>query len=199
MEVFPIRKLIYYVAVTVDGFIAREDGSFEDFLAEGPHLADLFKEFPETIPGPMREAAGVSGVANKHFDAVLMGRKTYEVGSDQGITNPYVTLRQYLFSTSLEQSPDPAVELVREDFVETVRRLKRESGKDIWLCGGGQLAAALAGELDELIVKRNPVLLGRGIPLFDGGLLPLHLELLEQKTYDNGFLRLHYRVVRPES
>ena len=189
------RKLVYYIACTVDGFIAREDGSFEDFLFVGPHLADLMADFPETVPGPMRDDAGVSG-PNKHFDTVLMGRHTYEVGLDSGITNPYVTLQQYLFSQSMKESPDPAVNLVRSDALETVRRLKQEPGKDIWLCGGGQLASALAPELDELIVKRNPVIIGRGIPMFAANMPPLALELLDQKSYENGFLRLHYRVSR---
>ena len=80
-----MRKLIYYVARTVDGFIAREDGSFDCFLSQGEHFADLLRDFPETIPSHLRQALGVR-VENWHFDAVVMGRKTYEVGVAVGVT-----------------------------------------------------------------------------------------------------------------
>ncbi len=190
-----MRRLTYYVACTVDGFIAREDGSLDFFPAEGEHLADLFDAFPETVPTHLREALGVDG-PNKRFDVVLMGRKTYEVGLDLGITSPYGTLKQYLVSRSMTESPDPDVELVREGVVDLVRELKKESGKDIWLCGGGQLAATLVGEIDELIIKLNPVILGSGTPLFAGAVEPTAVELTDRKIYDNGFMRLHYRLKR---
>ncbi len=77
------RKLIYYVACSMDRFIAREDGSFDCFPTEGEHFADLFESFPETIPGHLRDILGVRG-ENQRFDAVLMGRKTYEVGLNRG-------------------------------------------------------------------------------------------------------------------
>lgn len=188
-----MRKLIYYVACTVDRFIAREDGSFDFFLAEGEHFADLIDSFPETIPSNMRDAMGVSG-ENKRFDAVLMGRKTYEVGSKFGLTNPYSTMKQYLFSRSMKESPDQNVELVSEDAVRFVKRLKQQTDKDIWLCGGSDLAATLFPEIDEIILKVNPVLLGAGLPLFSGGIKQTALELIDSKIYSNGFMIVHYRV-----
>src|SRR5690606_28939875 len=105
---------------------------------------------------------------NRVFDTVLMGRKTYEVGSTAGFTNPYPTLKQYVFSRSMPESPDPQVQLVRERAPETVGHLKEAQGKDIWLCGGAELASTLmeAGLIDCLIIKLNPVVFGAGIPLF---------------------------------
>lgn len=188
-----MRKLVYYVACTADGFIAREDGSFDCFPMEGEHYADLFSSFPETVPAHLRERLGVSA-PNQHFDAVLMGRATYEVGIPLGVTNPYPHLKQYLFSRSLESSPDPGVELVSTDALLKVRALKRESGKDIWLCGGSKLAAALFSEIDELILKVNPVVIGKGIPLFSHGIKPTMLELVESKRYSNGFMMNTYNV-----
>jgi dihydrofolate reductase len=146
-----MRALTYLVACTVDRYIAREDGSTDAFLPEGDHIEDLIASFPDTIPAHLREALGARA-ANKWFDVVLMGRATYEVGLKVGVTNPYPHLKQYLFSRSLRQSPDANVELVSGDAVTLVRGLKQQPGKDIWLCGGGQLASALFAEIDEMIL-----------------------------------------------
>ncbi|MCU0543058.1 MAG: dihydrofolate reductase family protein [Oscillatoriaceae cyanobacterium Prado104] len=189
-----MRKLIYYVACTVDGFIAREDGSFDCFPMSGEHFADLFDRFPETIPAHLHEALGINFLGNKQFDAVLMGRKTYEVGLNVGLTNPYPSLQQYVFSHSMNVSPDENVELVAGDAVELVKELKKETGKDIWLCGGGELAATLVSEIDEMIVKSNPVIIGAGIPVFARAIAPTNLELVDRKIYNNGFMLLHYRL-----
>src|SRR5690606_32914308 len=100
-----MRELIYYVASTLDGFIAHEDGSFEGFPWDDAYGADLFASFPETIPAHLREGQSTRA-GNKYFDAVLMGRKTYEVGLQEGITSPYPTLEQYVFSRTMKESPD---------------------------------------------------------------------------------------------
>lgn len=191
-----MRKLVYYVACTVDGFIAREDGSFDCFLFEGEHFTDLVRNFPETFPAHAHEMFGVTASENKRFDAVLMGRRTYEVGALAGFTNPYPQMKQYLFSRSLKTSPDAAVELVSEYALAKVKELKRESGRDIWLCGGGELAGQLFSEIDELILKVNPVVIGAGIPLFRGGVEPTALEVTESKSYPNGFRIVHHKMKR---
>jgi dihydrofolate reductase len=188
-----MRKLIYYIACTCDRFIAREDGSFDDFPTEGDHVADLLKYFPDTIPDHLRHALGIRA-ENQWFDTVLMGRRTYEVGLKLGVTNPYPHLKQYLFSRSLKISPDANVELVSANPVALVKGLKRQAGKDIWLCGGADLATALFSELDEMILKVTPLLLGSGIPLFSGVIPKTSLELLSSDIYRSGFMRIHYRV-----
>ena len=94
-----------------------------------------------------------------------------KVGLDAGVTNAYAHLRHLVFSTTLAQSPDPGGELVATDPVETVRQLKAEpsaSDRGIWLVGGATLAAALYDEIDEIVLKLNPVTAGTGIPLFAG-------------------------------
>lgn len=173
-----MRTLKYYVALTLDGFIAHEDGSFDGFPHDEAVVADFFESF-------------------NWFDVVLMGRKTYEVGVAQGVTSPYPMMRQYVFSRTMAESPDPAVTLVSENAVQMVRALKEEDGRPIWLCGGAVLATTLfqAGLIDEIIVKLNPVLFGKGIPLFTETLRPTMLELYEQKGYEQGTQLLRYKVI----
>jgi dihydrofolate reductase len=172
-----MRKLKYYVATTLDGFIAQENGSFDGYLPAGEHVTDFLASY-------------------SWFDIVLMGRKTYQVGLDIGVTNPYPALRQYVFSRSLKESPDPNVTLVSENLPGVVRELKKEDGKDIWLCGGSEIATQLFQEklIDEIILKLNPVAFGAGIPLFSKRLETAQLELSCHKVYDNGVLLLQYRV-----
>jgi dihydrofolate reductase len=137
-----MRKLTYFVACTVDGFIARENGSLDFFPTTGEHLSYIVAEYPETIPGHLRDALGVRS-GNARFDTVLMGRHTYEVGLAIGVTSPYAHLRQYVLSSTMAASPSPDVLLVSRDALNLVRELKREGGLDIWLCGGARLAGFL--------------------------------------------------------
>lgn len=190
-----MRKLIYFVATSVDGFIADLEGSFAAFPMQGEHISDLAADFPETFPAPARPHLGISG-PNRVFDTVLMGRATYEVGARVGLTNPYPHLQQYVVSTRLARDPDPAVKLVASDPLALVRQLKAQPGAAIWLCGGGKLAAAVFDEIDEIIVKINPLLLGAGIPMFARAVPPIALRLLERKVYPNGLVRLHQALER---
>jgi dihydrofolate reductase len=127
-----------------------------------------------------------------------MGRRTYEVGSNLGFTNPYGHLKQYLFSRSMERSPDENVTLVASDPATSARQLKQQPGKDIWLCGGADLAAALFGEIDELILKVHPVVIGSGIPLFAAELQPAGLNVLSTKSYSNGVVLARYHIEHPQ-
>jgi dihydrofolate reductase len=190
-----MRKLSYFVACTVDGFIAREDGRFDVFPMNGEHIPYIATEYPETIPGHLRDALGVQG-SNSHFDTVLMGRKTYEVGSNIGVSSPYPHLRQYVVSRTMAASPSPDIQLVSTDPVYLVRSLERQDGLGIWLCGGAALAGALAGEIDELIVKVNPVVLGSGIRLFAGVRRPMRLELKAHRAFAGGVAIHWYDVVK---
>ncbi|KRC36882.1 dihydrofolate reductase family protein [Oerskovia sp. Root22] len=166
-----MRKLVYYVAATLDGYIAGPDGgdpSGADYLPITPDVVQFIVEhFPETMPGPAREAMGIDG-PGRSFDTVLEGRASYEIGLAAGLTDAYPHLRHLVFSTSMTTSPDPAVELVRGDALDRVRALKAEIGLDLWLVGGGKLAHSLLPEIDRLVIKQNRSVIGSGIPLFDG-------------------------------
>lgn len=189
-----MRPLTYFIACTADGLIARSDGGLDFFPWTGEHLTHIIREYPETIPGHLRGTLGVTG-ANRHFDTVLMGRRTYEVASKVGITNPYPHLRQYVFSRSMAASPNQAVQLVGNEPVGRVRELKREEGLGVWLCGGASLAGVLIDEIDELVLKVNPVVLGSGIPLFAGVGKPYRLELMERRSFAGGVAIDRYRFV----
>jgi dihydrofolate reductase len=165
-----MRTLTYNIATSLDGYIAEPDGgdpSTSLFTVGEDYLAHVIAHYPETLPTPARQALGITDPGTR-FDTVLEGRRSYRVGLDAGVTNAYAHLRHLVFSRTLGQSPDPGVELVAADPVETVRRLKSEPGRGIWLVGGAELAGALYHEIDELILKINPVTAGAGIPLFTG-------------------------------
>ncbi|MFC9550834.1 dihydrofolate reductase family protein [Rhodococcus sp. NPDC056960] len=189
-----MRKLVYYVAGTIDGFIAGSDGADPTgaiFEVDGDHMPVMIAEYPETVPTHMRAPLGIDA-PNRHFDTVLMGRSTYQPGLDLGVTSPYAHLRQCVFSTTITESPDPDVEIVSGDPIEKVRELKQEDGKDIWLCGGGKLAAAVEPEIDELRIKLNPVAIGTGIPLFDGEFAPQRFRLADSRAFESGMIFLTY-------
>lgn len=173
-----MRKLKYHVAITLDGFIAHTDHTVHGFVEEGEHMTDSFASL------------------KNDYDIVLMGRRTYEFGFQFGVTNPYPWLRQYVISRSMAHNPDAIVELVSENIFEFVRELKEEDGKDIYLCGGAELAACFLEEglIDEIVVKLNPVVFGTGIPLFSGTAKQAALELMTSKVYENGVMLLNYRV-----
>ena len=183
-----MRNLTYYVATSIDGFIAAPDGSFSDFVFEGDHMAMIFAEYPDTLPAQGREARGIDA-PNTNFDTILMGRNTYQVPG--GLPSPYPHLRQYVFSTTLQDTPDD-VEVVSSDPLDKVRELKQEDGLDIWLCGGGQLASTLLPEIDKLVLKVNPVLLGRGIPLFDGEFPAERFTVGTPRVFTSGVVVMTY-------
>ena len=171
-------QLKYYVAATLDGFIAHPDGSFDGFAWDDQLVADFLADL-------------------KQFGTVLMGRKTYEVGLEEGKTSPYPDMRQILFSTSMTSSPDPAVELVQDNAIQVVQSIKNETEPDLWLCGGSQLASTLlmANLIDEVIVKLYPVIFGSGIPLFSSAVPMTGLQMLSQKSYrESGILVIRYQV-----
>lgn len=190
-----MRRLVYHVSATQDGFIAGPGGEFDFFVMNDDLAETLNVRFPETIPTDLRGALGITE-DNKVFDTVLMGRKTYEVGLPHGIVSPYRQLRQYVFSTTLDGLPGPDIELVGGDPVEKVRELKAEDGMDIWLCGGGTLAGALYHEIDALILKRHPILIGAGLPLVVGDFSPRVFDLTEQFVVEGGVVISTYEAPR---
>lgn len=161
-----MRKLIYYVAVTLDGYIAASDGRTDFFLADGDHMRWLIETYPETVPGHIRGAFDLEDTPPRVFDTVLLGRRTHQVAVDAGLATGYPHLRQYVFTSHPDDLPtEEGLTITSEDPVAVVRGLKAEqSGLDIWLCGGGALARTLVDQIDEFRLKVNPLVLGDGVP-----------------------------------
>lgn len=182
-----MRKLVYYVGVSIDGYIAGPDGQFDFYPLADDMAAWINERYPETVPTHIREQAGLADAPNKRFDTVVMGLGTYRPALDVNISSPYAHLRQYVVSTTLGDVSDSKVEVVSSDPLALVRRLKaEESGLDIWLAGGGKLAGSLLPEIDELIIKSYPVLAGAGIPALDGGFSPTCVTPTQRESFSNG-------------
>ncbi|QKG22771.1 dihydrofolate reductase family protein [Actinomadura verrucosospora] len=193
-----MRKLVYYIATTLDGFIAGPDGADPSgpggfWPIPADYLEHLAAHYPETLPGPAREALSITAEGTR-FDTVVEGRRSYEIGLKAGIADAFPHLRHLVFSRTLAESPDSAVEIVPTDPVAKVRELKREDGKDIWLVGGAELAGALYGEIDRLILKVGPLTIGNGIPLFSAKAAfdPRIWELADHTVLGGGAVFLTY-------
>lgn len=182
-----MRKVKYFVANSLDNFIARPDGSVEWLFNDGTDYG--MQEFFSSI------------------DCMLLGRKTYEVAigmqpkrrkpkKAKGKTSGGWGMKSFVFSRTLKVEPDDDFVVISEHAGEFVRNLKHESGKDIWLMGGGELAGSLLNEavVDEISLNIHPILLGKGIPLFAGLTKRIDLELIIFKAHKNGCVQVNYRV-----
>ena len=188
-----VRRLVYVVGASVDGFIAGPGGEVDFYPVTPDVVAMLASDLADTLPAHVRAQLGVSG-APRRFDTVVMGRATYEPALTVGITSPYAPLRQLVVSSTLPDPPDAEVEIVRGDPVAAVRTLKAEAGRDVLLVGGGRLAGALLAEIDELVVKLYPVVAGSGVPLFSAPFTPTGLTLTGTRVLERGTVVLTYTV-----
>ena len=185
-----MRKVTLGLANSLDNYIARKDGGF-DWLHWSKEVAEISAKFMKTV------------------DALLIGRKTFEVMLASGQTS-YPGAKNYVFSRSkkkrealkkrlaAKKKPDRNVEIVTEDAAKFVRELKKRKGKGIVVFGGGELAKSLfeADVIDEVVLNIHPVLLGSGIPLFHEMKQQIDLELVECKVLKGGYLAVTYRVKR---
>lgn len=108
-------------------------------------------------------------------------------------------MQMFVFSRSLAPRKDPDVTIVGDDAEKVVDRLRRKTGKDIWLFGGGSLFRSLlaAGLVDSVEVAIVPILLGDGIPLLPQFSKRTGLKLIKHRVYKKtGITSLEYSVER---
>lgn len=180
-EPIQMRKLKYHVNTSVDGFIMNQSDGFAAFPVPG----DASEQYLQSL-----HAYGIA----------LMGRCTYETGLEAGIDDPYPHLMSYVFSRTMRIKHGSQVEVVSEDAAAWVRRLKTCPGKDLYLCGGAELAVSLfrANLIDEMILKVSPVLQGSGKRLLSEINKDIVLTRESSAAYDDGVVMLSYRVEKCE-
>ncbi|MFI7409181.1 dihydrofolate reductase family protein [Streptomyces sp. NPDC049627] len=192
-----MRKLTYYIACSIDGFIGDPGGDGSDMVrfADEEFVEFVKSEYPETLPTHVRQALGIDDLGNKRFDTIIQGRGSYDEALKVGITSPYAHLREYVASRTLKESPDPNVEIIGDDLVAKVRELKAEDcGFGIYLCGGSQIAGELLDEIDELVIKTYPTVYGTGMPMFGSGFAATDFTLESLHSFGNGaFVRTYSR------
>ncbi|WP_088835309.1 dihydrofolate reductase family protein [Paenibacillus tyrfis] len=170
------RPVVLYIATSLDGYIARENGEIE-WLYEAEGEGDSgYSEFYETI------------------DTVLMGNTTYQHTFELADQFPYSDKKCYVFSRS-EQKPIPHVTFVTEDIPAFIENLKKQEGSKIWIVGGAEILDVLlkSSLVDEFIITITPTILGNGIPLFKKENPELKLFLVGTKRYGQ-MVQLHYSV-----
>ena len=184
-----MRGLTYFIACSIDGFIGGPDGdaSFMTRFVDEEYFGFLKAEYPETLPTQGRRHLGIDDLPNRRFDTAIQGRASYDLALKGGVTSPYAHLREYVASRTLTGPPDPNVEIITTDLVGKVRALKaEESAYDIYLCGGSVVAGELVDEIDELVVKTYPIVLGTGTPMFGSAFGISEFVTRDVRTFGNG-------------
>ena len=173
-------QIIYYVASSIDGFIAPPDGSvawLSPFQSSGEDYG--YAAFYDSV------------------DALAVGSRTFEqvLGLDP---RPWSDKRVLVMSSRALALPEDNVTAWDPDPERVVAELERVGSRRAWLVGSGALAGAFqsAGLIDEYIVSVMPVVLGEGIGLFGRETSPGRLALVDTVSYRTGVVQLHYRAAR---
>ena len=176
-----MKRITYYVAVSIDGFICGENEDISMFSAEGNGVEKYLDDL-------------------KDFDTVIMGRKTYEFGYKYGMKPgelAYPHMNHYIFSSSLSlATPHKKIRICKPQ-LEIIKELKSGNGSDIYLCGGGEFAGWLLDNefIDILKIKLNPILIGSGTSLFGDTTKSCKLQLISSEKYDHGLQIIEYRIL----
>ena len=173
-------KIIYYVACSLDGYIAGENNDISTFTSSGngveKYLSDLQK-----------------------FETVIMGRKTYEFGYQFGLKPgqpAYPHMVHHIFSNSLEIDELAENVHIEKRSVQRIKEIRDTSKTDVYLCGGGLFAGWLLGNglVDQLKLKLNPIVLGKGTRLFGDSDSSFSGKLIERGSYEGGLEILTYQI-----
>lgn len=173
------RKVVLYIAVSLDGYIAKPDDDLS-FLSiveeEGQDYG--YADFIRTV------------------DAVIVGRKTYDKVLSMGLGSPYEDKDVYVITRTPKQSMG-SIKFYTDDIKSLIDKLKSEQGKNIFCDGGAEIVNELLGQnlIDEFIVSVIPILIGNGTKLFKDGRPEQNLELVSVKSFNKGLAQLHYKLL----
>ena|SRR3984957_20443352 len=173
-------KISIYIATSIDGYIAREDGSLDwhDQVHDDEDYG--LQKFLDSI------------------DTVILGRKTYEIvtGLIASFSDwPYTGKRVIVLSSSL-QCVKGQVELFKGDLIQLTSQLHSEGVKHIWIDGGVAASQFLDHQLvDNMTLSIIPVILGAGIPLFSQLGKELPCRLISSQSYPTGLVQLNYELM----
>lgn len=172
------RKLILYIACSLDGYIAKpnDDLGFLNLVhKEGEDYG--YHDFVSSV------------------DTVIVGRRTYDWVVGQGYDFPHADKESYII-TRQHKPKEGNVTFYCGDIAQLVRELKAKSGKNIFCDGGAEVVHLLLTEklIDELILSVIPVLVGDGTRLFKDGRSEQNLKLISSKPFETGLVQLHYKA-----
>jgi dihydrofolate reductase len=184
-----MRKLFVFNLVTLDGYF---EGPGRDISW---HNVDA--EFNEYAIEMLNSA-----------DTLLFGRVTYDlmagfwptpdaIRNDPIVAEKMNSLPKIVFSRTLEKAEWNNTRLVKDHIEEEIKKMKTQSGSDMALLGSGIIMSefAQAGLIDEYRIMVNPVVLGKGNPLFKGIKGRLELKLVTTRTFKSGNVLLYYQPV----
>ena len=168
--------LIYYVAMSLDGYIATRSGDV-DWLP---------------VPEAEGEDFGFGDFFNS-IDALILGRNTYEKVLELGEWH-YAGKPCWVMTQQPLTPSQPDVLVTDRSPQEVFAEIRDRGYQRVWLVGGGQLATAFrsAGLITHYAIALIPILLGDGIPLFAPAPVQTPLTLIDQRTFPGGILMLHY-------
>ena len=170
-----MKRIRYGVAMSLDGYIAGPNGE-ADWIVRDPEVnfAEIWAQ----------------------FDTLLMGRRTYDAAKAGLGETALQRVKTIVVSRTLRHADHPKVTIFSELNRDWIEKLRAQSGKDIWLFGGGELFRSMLemGEVDKVEVAIMPVLLGRGIALLPSIAQQTKLSLSSHKLYRSGIVSLVYEV-----
>lgn len=176
-----MNKIVYYVASSIDGFIAGDNGEISGFIVKGKGVEQYLDDL-------------------KEYKTVIMGRNTYEFGYKFGLkpgAPAYPHMNHFIFSRHLVlDNADNNVKVIRKFDLEEISKIKDNSKTDVYLCGGGCFAGWLLNneKIDILKLKINPLILGSGIKLFGESIKSYQLSLFDSVKYDDGLIINSYEI-----
>ena len=172
------RKVILYIAMSLDGYIAKSNDDIGFLsLVEKPGEDYGYFEFIKSV------------------DTIIIGRKTYDHVVELGYEYPHDDEEVFIITrTERDSSALSNTRYFCGDLKELITDLKLKDGKNIYCDGGAEVVNHLLSEdlIDEFIISVIPILLGDGIPLFKSGRPESKLNLINAVHFPKGLVQLHY-------